>query len=243
MRTELYQFHISPYCEKIRWALELKDLRYRKVSFIPGLHMRALRKLSGQTSVPVLRHGDNVVAGSARILDYLDKTFEQHPLMANDAAIRQQTLVWEKRLDAIGADIRLWVYHQLLPHPHLMLPLLTSGKGWFKRWFMKMNYARVENLMRRYMNINNVTAAGAEARIEQMLSELRACYSQSHFLAGEQFSRADLTACALFAMLFQPAEYPVPWPARESLPEEMRNWLDRHDDLLEPLRIRYAQYR
>lgn len=243
VRTELYQFHISHFCEKIRWALDYKGVRYRKISFIPGRHFRRIKKLSGQTSVPVLRHGDQVVAGSAAILEFLDNTFPQHPLISGDQSIRRQILHWETRLDALGVDIRLWLYHQLLPHPQLMIPLLTSGQSPMKRWLVRWNYQRIEQGIRHWMKINADTAAAAQTRIEAMLTELRACYSQRHFLAGEHFSRADLTACALFAMLFQPAEYPVPWPSEKRLPPVLKDWLQRNNDLLEPLRVRYAQYR
>jgi len=50
----LYQFPISHYCEKARWALDYKKLDYRKVNLLPGPHMKKTKKLSGKTQVPVL---------------------------------------------------------------------------------------------------------------------------------------------------------------------------------------------
>ncbi|WP_430459902.1 glutathione S-transferase family protein [Thalassolituus sp. LLYu03] len=243
MRTDLFQFHISSYCEKTRWALDFKGIRYRKVSFIPGFHIKRLRRLSGQTSVPVLRYGRDVVSGSDKILDFLETIQPEHPLLPSDPVLARQVREWESRLDDVGADVRLWSYHHLLASPALALPLLGSGQPFYKRWLLKAVFPKMEKIMRRWMKIDASTAAAAQARIEAMLQELRACYSQRHFLAGEHFSRADLTACAMFAPLFMPAEYPVPWPARETLPAPMLSWLNAHDHLLEPLRIRYAQYR
>ena len=55
---KLYQFPISHYCEKIRWALEYKGLEYRKVNLLPGFHIKTTTKLVGKSSVPVLTDGD-----------------------------------------------------------------------------------------------------------------------------------------------------------------------------------------
>jgi hypothetical protein len=35
---ELWQFRASPYNEKVRWALDLKQVPHRRRSVLPGLH-------------------------------------------------------------------------------------------------------------------------------------------------------------------------------------------------------------
>ena len=57
MTVRLYQFAISHYSEKVRWALDHKGIRYQPVNLLPGQHMATIRKLTGQSSsVPVLEH-------------------------------------------------------------------------------------------------------------------------------------------------------------------------------------------
>ena len=69
MALKLYQFAISHYCEKIRWALDYKGLNYETVNLLPGQHVKTIRKLTGEaSSVPVLDHDGHVVQGSAAIL-------------------------------------------------------------------------------------------------------------------------------------------------------------------------------
>ncbi|HKX12345.1 MAG TPA: glutathione S-transferase N-terminal domain-containing protein, partial [bacterium] len=43
--TILYQFPISHYCEKARWALAFKEIPYRIVNLAPGLHFRRTRNM------------------------------------------------------------------------------------------------------------------------------------------------------------------------------------------------------
>jgi len=47
----LYQFPISHYCEKIRWALDHKGLDYKLVNLLPGFHVSTAKKLSGRASL------------------------------------------------------------------------------------------------------------------------------------------------------------------------------------------------
>lgn len=54
----LYQFPISHYCEKIRWALEYKRLPYTKIDLLPGSHVGVVKKIAPKSNVPVLVHDD-----------------------------------------------------------------------------------------------------------------------------------------------------------------------------------------
>jgi glutaredoxin len=67
MSLTLYQFAISHYCEKIRWALDFKGLEYRTRTLLPGTHVATMKKLSGDSAVPVLVHDGTVVANSGAI--------------------------------------------------------------------------------------------------------------------------------------------------------------------------------
>lgn len=74
----LFQFPISHYYGKARWALEYKGIDYRIKNFVPGPHTAALRKLAPGTSVPFLIEDDKPVQGSDAIITYLDKK-QSHP--------------------------------------------------------------------------------------------------------------------------------------------------------------------
>ncbi|HEY9121195.1 MAG TPA: glutathione S-transferase N-terminal domain-containing protein, partial [Marinobacter sp.] len=79
MAIRLYQFAISHYCEKVRWALDYKGLSYETISLLPGQHVKTIRKLTGgDSSVPVLDHDGHRVQGSKEIIDYLDETFPEN---------------------------------------------------------------------------------------------------------------------------------------------------------------------
>ena len=65
----LYQFAGSHYCEKARWALDYKGVRYATVNLIPGPHWKTAKRIAGHSSVPFFVDDDqHVVQGSAEII-------------------------------------------------------------------------------------------------------------------------------------------------------------------------------
>jgi hypothetical protein len=61
---ELFQFRVSHFNEKARWALDYKSIEHVRHSLVPGAHKPKIKKLSGQEQVPVLCMNGKVVAGS-----------------------------------------------------------------------------------------------------------------------------------------------------------------------------------
>lgn len=245
MALKLYQFAISHYCEKIRWALDFKELSYETVNLLPGQHVKAIRKLTGEaSSVPVLAHDGQIVQGSARILDYLDETFPEQPLTPDNADFREQALAWEHRLDQeAGPAIRCYSYHHFLQRPKIVVPMLAAGTPFYNRILLSLAFSRVDEVMRKWMKINEKTAEKSRQTMEGLLTELAGIYSKQPFLVGDHFSRADLTAAALFAPMFQPPEYPVPWPKPGRIPKDIKAWLDQWQPQLQALEKIYADNR
>lgn len=246
MALRLYQFAISHYCEKIRWALDYKNLSYESTNLLPGQHIKAIQKLTkgSGASVPVLDHNGEVIQGSSDILDYLDRIFPDKPLTPLDEATKTQALAWEKRLDEeAGLAVRCYSYHHFLQRPKIVVPLLTAGTPFYNRILLSLTFSRVDEVMRKWMKINEKTAEESRKVMEDLLIELAEAYSQQPFLAGKSFSRADLSAAALFAPLFQPEAYPVPWPKPARIPKEIQTWLTQWQPQLQVLNKIYTDYR
>lgn len=245
MPIRLYQFAISHYCEKIRWALDYKSLEYQSVNLLPGQHVRTVRKLSGkESSVPLLDHDGHRIQGSGKIIDYLDATFPDRPLTPEDPEARESAMVWERRLDEeLGPAVRCYCYHHFLQRPKVVVPLLAAGTPFYNRILLKLAFSRVDEIMRNWMKINDKTATKSRQTMEDYLTGLAEAYRHQPFLAGDRFSRADLTAAAMFAPIFQPPQYPVPWPKPEKIPRDIKAWLDQWQPQIQPLEKLYASHR
>jgi len=227
---KLYQFPISHYCEKVRWALELKDLPYRKVNLLPGPHARKAKKIAGDSKLPILQHDKHVVQGSAEIISYLDQNFSRRSLTPDDPEEKKLADAWESYADReIGPPVRLLSYHTLLDHRNIAIPLMTQDCPWYSNLMMKAAYPKVSVTMRNLMKINNKSVEMAKGQISTALDNLTQTLDGREFLVGDTFTRADLSVAALLAPLIMPKGYGVDWPSKipEPLAGQIASFQDR----------------
>jgi glutathione S-transferase len=238
----LYQFPISHYCEKARFALDYKGFDYRTKNLLPGLHAMATTRFGKGSSLPVLSHDGVGIQGSAAIITYLDEISPDNPLTPSDPNLRAEALAWERWLDAdVGPAVRRYCYHTLLKHRGLTTALFTRGGPWWGRLYMRVSYRTLVKKMRSFLDINEASAARSLTAIRGFLERLTGEYAARKFLVGHNFSRADLAAAALFAPMFQPPQYGLEWPAR--MPQPLRGVADEMAPELEWARRMYRDYR
>lgn len=76
----LYQAEWCPWCHNVREALTERGLTYESVNVPVQRSQRdEVRRISGQERVPVLVDGDQVVADSPRIIEYLAANYPPAP--------------------------------------------------------------------------------------------------------------------------------------------------------------------
>ncbi len=238
----LYQFPISHFCEKIRWALDFKNLAYTTKNLLPGPHIKQVMAIAKTSEVPVLKHDEIVIQKSAKIIDFLDKTYPQNSLMPDDESLQKQVKEWERFADKeIGPNLRTFFYHTLLDHPQILIPIFTYNGPWYGKIFMKLFFPKLRKTMIRYMKLDDSVAALAKQNLKQAIDKLNTHLLNRKFIVGEQFSRADLAVAALLAPLVQPLQYGLPWPA--PLPPALQNTIDEWSDELVWVRAMYNDYR
>jgi len=227
---KLYQFPISHYCEKARWALELKDLPYRKVNLLPGPHAKKAKKIADNSKLPILLHDKYTIQGSAEIITYLDESFSRRSLTPSDPGEKKLADAWESYADReIGPPVRLLSYHTLLDHRRLVIPMMTQDCPWYSDLMMKTAYPKVSVAMRNLMNINEQSAEQARGQISTALDNIVETLGDREFLVGDTFTRADLSVAALLAPLIMPQGYGIDWPKKtpEPLASQIAGFQDR----------------
>jgi glutathione S-transferase len=108
----LYRIPHSTNVERVALALAHKGLEAESVWVDPA-DRSPVKKVSGQTLVPVLVDGEEVVADSTRILAHLEDRYPQRPLYPEDTAPRAEmevfvdwfNRVWKVPPNAIAAEL------------------------------------------------------------------------------------------------------------------------------------------
>lgn len=227
----LYQFPISHYCEKSRWALDYKAIPYELVNLLPGPHMATTKRLAKRSSVPILDYEGEIVQDSTAILEYLEKKIPSPPLIPQKASDLKAALEWEEYCDEdVGKHLRRFFYHYLLDDPKLMPKLILQQQAWYAPYLFFFLYPGVKRVMRKSMNIYPEPTKKSEKILGEALKRLDSEVSKRDYLVADQFTRADMAACALLAPLFTPPEHDFPWPAVTELPEVLQALHDRWAD-------------
>jgi glutathione S-transferase len=238
----LYQFPISHYCEKVRWALEYKNLEYKKVNLLPGLHAKKAKKLSSVSALPILIHDKNIIHESCEIITYLDHTFPNNALTPDDSKLKQEAMQWEHFADEeIGSDVRRICYHTLLNHPKIITPYFTDDGPWYGNLYMKATFPKLSKTMRKLMKLDDANMVQIRQRLTKAIAKTYAHIKDREFFVGNNFTRADLSVASLLAPLCKVNKYGIEWPAQ--FPEPLHSTICEYDDQLDWVKRIYGQYR
>lgn len=223
----LYQFQFSHYCEKARWALDYKGIRYKERNLLPGLHIKVTQKLAPKSSLPIIVDNGTVVPDSTSIITFLDKEYPDRPLTPRDPQETKQALEWEEYLDEeIGIPLRLWFYYHTLPDRDRTLRFMLDGAPWYGRPLFALIFPKVRAAMIEQMNIHAESARQSEERLLAALERLDGALKERRFLVGDCFSRADLTACALLSPYCAPGRTDA--EVSVAFPEQVCAMRDKH---------------
>lgn len=238
----LYQFPISHFCEIARWALDFKQLEYRKVNLLPGAHIKVVTRFAPKSSVPVLQHGETYVQNAGDILTYLDREFPRFVLTPVNSGEKQAALEWERFLHReVGVHLRRFIYHHLLRYPRIVIPLWAQEGPAFGYWRLRLIYPLLSRKMRQFMDIDQTTAERSRVAVVRAIDRLEKAHADSRFLVGGRFTRADLTAAALLAPILQPDSFGLNWPAR--WPAPLASFVDEQQPRLGWAADLYRDYR
>lgn len=238
----LYQFPISHYCEKVRWALDYKNIDYKVVNPLPGLHALKTTKLATHSSVPILVHDDKVIQGSSKIISYLDTEYPEKSLTPTNEQLKREALEWEKYVDKeVGVHVRRCCYHILLEHPDMVISFFTHQGPWYGKPLLKFLLPKLKIKMRDKMNINEESANVSEAQLSVAIDKIYDSLQGHKFLVGDQFSRADLAAASLIAPLRMPEKYGLNWP--RDIPEDLEDLIEKFQEKTKWVDELYQNYR
>jgi glutathione S-transferase len=217
-RPTLWHLTASHYSEKVRWALDYKQVPHvRRAAAVPGAHMVAAMWLTRDPSnftYPVLEMDGRAIADSTAIIAALEERFPEPALYPADPEQRRRALELEEYFDEeLGPHIRQLAFHELGNDPELFEtlihrtvpgPLASMGSGAvsYARTFSGVRFgARSEETAER-------SRAGVLAALDRLDAELSE--GDGEHLVGDSFGIADLTAAALFYPLVLPEGGPVP---------------------------------
>ena len=211
----LWQYSFSNYNEKVRWALDHKDIPHVRRSMMPG-GPRAMA-FSARGTVPVLDLDGERIVDSTRIIAALEERYPDPPLYPSDPRKRERALALEDYFDEhAGHDVRRVVFYELRGNPEYVAALLSTDQPSRVRRFLGavIRFPGSMGWANRRFRINAEDVERSRKQIIVALDRIMEERQPSGYLAGDGFSVADLTAASLLYPLVWPPEfqYELPQP-------------------------------
>jgi glutathione S-transferase len=243
--VRLYQFPISHYCEKVRWALDYKGIPHEINNLVPVWHVPTMLLLSRQTQVPVIEMEGRVIHGSTAILQSLEERFPAAPglLPAGEGDRSKVDDIVELCDEKLGPHVRRACYYQVLKSSKLTYELLCDGQSTMRRIQLRASLPVVMKVMQKGMRIDNRGYLRSLDHINQTLDELEKLLGKRKVFVGHTLSAADIACASLLAPLARPAG--TIYAKTIVLPEGFQELLDAFNDrpIMTWTRQLYAQYR
>lgn len=226
----LYHHNSSVCAAKVRIALAEKQLAWdgALLDLNAGDQFKPdYLRLNPKAVVPTLVHDSKVITESNVIIEYLDDAFPERPLRPSDPYHRASMRRWLKWLDD-GVDGIHWAATVLsygVSYRHQLIELVGGDTP-----------AHLERALRETMNPHSqgwtreVVMAGMQApslrtavlRFDEMLERIEAAVARHAWLAGPEYSLADL-AYAPYVTRLDVMHFSEMWHTRPGV----RDWYER----------------
>jgi glutathione S-transferase len=215
-KVTLYHFPTSLYCQEVRLALAEKGVEWEGVTVNIGPSHEHFApwyaKVNPRLVVPTLEVDGTIVTDAHEIVRFIDARFEGPALLpeldsGSGPGSRAEVLAWMQR----EAD---------LPMRELGYARTKGLTRWLQRWSLRQRRKQLGKLRKRNPELDDIYAgklAEIEAleaavadrvamnalvdRVEIILDELEATLSERRWLAGDDYSLADLVWTAVIAKL------------------------------------------
>ena len=226
----LYQFEISPFCDKVRRILHVKGEPYEVREVPPSRAVIDVRRINRIGKLPTIEDGSRLVADSTEIAYYLEERFPEPPLLPKHPLERALVHVLED-----WADESLYFYEMTLrfalPHNRRRwLPVLTKYDS---AWFQRIAPFVMPLIFHRRVRTQGIGRKPTEAIIADVERHVRAIdglVGDGQWLVGSALSLADI---AVFVQLFcirgsdEGARVVAAYP-------RVAAWMDRVDAATQP---------
>jgi glutathione S-transferase len=208
----LWQIEISHYAEKVRWALDYKEIDHVRRSPLPGTHIPiALFLTRGEhPTVPVLQMDGRAIGDSTAIIAALEAKHLDRPLYPSKPEDRSRALELEDWFDEnLGPHARLLPFYELIQEPELFGAVAAENVPGplAKAKPVVGAYGRIYTSLRWGANKSDDAQRAREgtvAALDKLEAEL--AKGDGEFLVGDRLSVADVTAASLFYPIVVPPE-------------------------------------
>lgn len=210
-KTILYQFPLSLYCEKTRWNLDFKKIQYQCQDLLPGTHIFIAWRLAQQRSLPILTDRKKTIGDSTNIAIYLEKQYQQFPLIPTNQVLAKKVLELEDWFDELGDHVRRYCWSEAVNHPDVVDIFFNfQGYSQLQKMISHYNAPLLRLMIKRTFKVYDIQVENSWNHINDALKKIEIWLggNPESYLVNNTFTLADLTAASMLAPMIGPENSP-----------------------------------
>jgi glutathione S-transferase len=215
MTVILYQFQISPFCDKVRRAMTLKGIGWSTVE-VPVVPPGKYRHISPTGKFPAVDFGGRVIVDSTEIIAHLDSLVPTPRLIPQDPRQRADALILEDWADEslyfFDLTMRNWPQNR----QRFVDDLLHAESGLKRRIIARLIPGALKKVAMT-QGLGRKTQAQVTAELARHYDSLAARLDGRDWLVGDTLGIADLAVRAMVFVLDRTAEGAALSDARPAL--------------------------
>lgn len=199
MKPVLFQYQISPFCDKVRRAMRLKGIEWDIVE-VPVIPSARFKHISPTGKFPAVDFGGTIIVDSSDIIRHLDTIIPEPRLIPADPRHRADALILED-----WADESLYFYDLTMrnwpQNRQWFLDDLLHTETGFKRQLLDRFVPGALRKVATTQGLGRKSQAQVTADLALLYDSLAARLDGQDWLAGPAISIADLAVRAMVFVL------------------------------------------
>lgn len=186
----LHQWEISPFCAKVRLALNYKNIPFEVVNY-NGLKAMQVKKLTPAGKLPVLEIDGELIQDSKNIIKRLEQQFPQNKIISDDENVNARAEILQNWVDTsvIAHEIFLRAFY---PNAlDIMVNSMCEGRPNLEKKLLKPYIKRMLQKASRRNGFEETNKITIEKEFIGLLKQVDQILSEQEFIAGEKISIAD----------------------------------------------------
>ena len=193
---ELHQFRHSPYCLKVRMALDAKKLEYQTIEITPAIGQIDIFQKTGQKKLPVLFDAEKTIHNSSSIIRHLEKIQIYPKLIPDNPTQASQAQIIENWADTtLAKSIKIVFLEEIIKNPGLISTLLN------KKFLDSMENPLLNIPLNIANQISGLINQSEKESLKLNLEYLTNLIDKENFLIGKQLSVADIGVASQLSLL------------------------------------------
>lgn len=203
----LFQYEISPFCDKIRRVMNYKNLEYKTVNFsLADTAKGELKKLYSAGKVPVIKIHGSTLGDSSTIAAYLEKKFPEPALIPEDPKEKALVHFLEDWADESLYFYEIYLRFNIAKNREKVIPELSKFDN---AALQKIAPVAIPHAMKKMLNNQGIGRKALPlilSDIEKHVEAINDWLSGGNWLVGKNITLADIAVYSQLQCINQTPE-------------------------------------